>query len=67
VVNRVGPDRAFGTPDNAATVLGADGSVTEVSRRAKEELADAVWDLVLPLLPPDLRGLDTPHPGLTGA
>ncbi len=51
VVNRVGPDRAFGTPDNAATVLGADGGVTEVSRRAKEELADAVWDLVLPLLP----------------
>jgi phosphopantothenoylcysteine decarboxylase / phosphopantothenate---cysteine ligase len=50
VVNRVGPDRVFGQPDNAATVLGADGGVTEVSRRAKEELADAVLDLVVPLL-----------------
>jgi phosphopantothenoylcysteine decarboxylase/phosphopantothenate--cysteine ligase len=67
VVNRVGADRAFGTPDNAATVLGADGTVTEVSRRAKEELADAVWDLVLPLLPPASAGWDTRGAELTGA
>jgi Phosphopantothenoylcysteine synthetase/decarboxylase len=50
VVNEVGPELAFGTDDNAATVLGADGSTVELGRRPKGELADAVWDLVLPLL-----------------
>jgi phosphopantothenoylcysteine decarboxylase/phosphopantothenate--cysteine ligase len=50
VVNEVGEGLAFGTEDNAATVLGADGSLTELGRRPKEELADAVWDLVVPLL-----------------
>ncbi|HEY2670014.1 MAG TPA: bifunctional phosphopantothenoylcysteine decarboxylase/phosphopantothenate--cysteine ligase CoaBC [Rugosimonospora sp.] len=52
VVNEVGPDRAFGTDDNAATVIGADGSLIELSRRPKEELADAVWDAVARLLSP---------------
>ncbi|HEX6499210.1 MAG TPA: bifunctional phosphopantothenoylcysteine decarboxylase/phosphopantothenate--cysteine ligase CoaBC [Micromonosporaceae bacterium] len=47
VVNEVGDDRAFGTDTNAATVLGADGSTTEISNRPKEDLADAVWDLVV--------------------
>jgi phosphopantothenoylcysteine decarboxylase/phosphopantothenate--cysteine ligase len=46
VVNEVGPDRAFGTDDNAATVVGADGSLVELSSRPKDELADAVWDVV---------------------
>ena len=50
VVNEVGPDLAFGTDDNAATVLDVDGKATELGRRPKEDLADAVWDLVLPLL-----------------
>jgi phosphopantothenoylcysteine decarboxylase/phosphopantothenate--cysteine ligase len=50
VVNEVGEGRAFGTEDNTATVLGADGSLTELGRRPKEELADAVWDLVVLLL-----------------
>jgi phosphopantothenoylcysteine decarboxylase / phosphopantothenate---cysteine ligase len=50
VVNEVGEGLAFGTEDNAATVLGADGSLTELGRRPKDELADAVWDLVVPLL-----------------
>ncbi|TMM37267.1 MAG: bifunctional phosphopantothenoylcysteine decarboxylase/phosphopantothenate--cysteine ligase CoaBC [Actinobacteria bacterium] len=50
VVNEVGEGRAFGTDDNAATVLDADGKATELSARPKEELADAVWDLVRPLL-----------------
>jgi phosphopantothenoylcysteine decarboxylase/phosphopantothenate--cysteine ligase len=50
VINQVGTGLAFGTEDNAATVLGADGSQVEISRRAKEDLADRVWDLVLPLL-----------------
>ena len=47
VVNRVGNGLAFGTPDNEAVVLGADGSHTEIPRAAKEVLADQVWDLVL--------------------
>ncbi len=47
VINEVGPDRAFGTDDNAATVLDTDGKVTELGPRPKEELADAVWDLIL--------------------
>ena len=36
----------FGTPDNEAVVLGADGTVTPVPRGPKEALADVVWDLV---------------------
>ncbi len=51
VVNQVGPNLAFGTPDNAATVLGADGSVTEIPRGPKEALAGVVWDLVAARLP----------------
>ncbi|MBO0868103.1 MAG: bifunctional phosphopantothenoylcysteine decarboxylase/phosphopantothenate--cysteine ligase CoaBC [Micromonosporaceae bacterium] len=50
VVNEVGSGRAFGTPNNAATVLFADGTRTELDERPKDELADAVWDLLLPLL-----------------
>ena len=46
VVNRVGNGLAFGTSDNEAVVLGADGSQTDIARAAKEVLADAVWDLV---------------------
>jgi phosphopantothenoylcysteine decarboxylase/phosphopantothenate--cysteine ligase len=46
VLNEVGAEKAFGTDDNAATVLGSDGSVTEIGLRGKEDLADAVWDLV---------------------
>ena len=46
VVNRVGNGLAFGTSDNEAVVLAADGSQTHIARAAKEVLADAVWDLV---------------------
>ena len=46
VVNRVGGGLAFGTPDNEAIVLGADGSQTEITKVAKDVLADQVWDLV---------------------
>jgi phosphopantothenoylcysteine decarboxylase/phosphopantothenate--cysteine ligase len=46
VVNEVGTDRVFGADTNAATVLGADGSSTELGEQSKEDLADAVWDLV---------------------
>jgi phosphopantothenoylcysteine decarboxylase/phosphopantothenate--cysteine ligase len=47
VVNEVGVDKAFGRDVNEATVLGADGSTTVLGERPKEELADAVLDLVL--------------------
>jgi len=51
VVNRVGAGLAFGTGDNAALVLAADGSVTEVPRGPKTVLADVIWDLVAARLP----------------
>jgi phosphopantothenoylcysteine decarboxylase / phosphopantothenate---cysteine ligase len=46
VVNRVGRGLAFGTEDNEAVVLAADGSATAVPRGPKDVLADVVWDLV---------------------
>jgi phosphopantothenoylcysteine decarboxylase/phosphopantothenate--cysteine ligase len=46
VVNQVGHGFAFGTADNAATVLAADGVEVNVPRGPKEALADIVWDLV---------------------
>lgn len=46
VVNRVGPGVAFGTRDNAATLLGADGSEVEVPLGPKAVLAAAVFDAV---------------------
>jgi phosphopantothenoylcysteine decarboxylase/phosphopantothenate--cysteine ligase len=51
VVNDVGDGRAFDTPDNAAVVLGADGSETRVALGPKDMLADVVWDLVAARLP----------------
>jgi phosphopantothenoylcysteine decarboxylase/phosphopantothenate--cysteine ligase len=48
VLNEVGPDKAFGTEENSVTVFGADGStLLELTDTPKEELADAVWDLVV--------------------
>jgi len=44
VVNQVGNGLAFGTADNEATVLGADGSEVKLPRAAKDEIADAIWD-----------------------
>jgi len=46
VVNQVGGGLAFGTSDNEAVILGADGTQTPVPRGPKEALADVVWDLV---------------------
>jgi phosphopantothenoylcysteine decarboxylase / phosphopantothenate---cysteine ligase len=46
VVNQVGGGLAFGTADNEAIVLAADGSQTPIPRGPKEVLADMVWDLV---------------------
>ena len=46
VVNQVGGGLAFGTTDNEALVLAADGAVTHVPRGRKDALADVVWDMV---------------------
>jgi phosphopantothenoylcysteine decarboxylase/phosphopantothenate--cysteine ligase len=51
VVNDVGAGRAFEVADNAAVILGADGSALEVPMGPKEALADAVWDAVLAAWP----------------
>ncbi|WP_416969327.1 bifunctional phosphopantothenoylcysteine decarboxylase/phosphopantothenate--cysteine ligase CoaBC [Streptomyces sp. 4F14] len=46
VVNEVGERRTFGSEENEAVVLGADGSETAVPHGPKENLAEIVWDLV---------------------
>ena len=46
VVNPVGGGRAFGTPDNTAVVLGADGAEVEVPPGPKTALAATLWTLV---------------------
>ncbi|HEY1641470.1 MAG TPA: bifunctional phosphopantothenoylcysteine decarboxylase/phosphopantothenate--cysteine ligase CoaBC [Streptosporangiaceae bacterium] len=52
VVNQVGPGLAFGTPDNEAVVLSADGPEVKIGRGPKEVLADVIWDLVAQRLLP---------------
>ncbi|MBA3619247.1 MAG: bifunctional phosphopantothenoylcysteine decarboxylase/phosphopantothenate--cysteine ligase CoaBC [Acidothermales bacterium] len=52
VVNEVGESLGFDSADNAAVVLGADGSETVVPLGPKDVLADVVWDLVAARLPP---------------
>jgi phosphopantothenoylcysteine decarboxylase/phosphopantothenate--cysteine ligase len=47
VVNEVGTDRVFGADRNTVTVLGADGSITELGELPKDEVADAIWDAVV--------------------
>ena len=46
VVNEVGESTGFESADNAAVVLGSDGSTVDVPYGRKEDLADAVWDQV---------------------
>jgi phosphopantothenoylcysteine decarboxylase/phosphopantothenate--cysteine ligase len=46
VVNQVGNGLAFGTADNEATVLGADGVEVKLPWAPKDEIADAIWDVV---------------------
>ncbi|ROQ62903.1 phosphopantothenate-cysteine ligase /phosphopantothenoylcysteine decarboxylase [Streptomyces sp. 840.1] len=50
VVNEVGERRTFGSEENEAVVLAADGEETPVPFGPKEALADTVWDLVSPRL-----------------
>ncbi len=47
VVNEVGERKTFGSEQNEAIVLGADGSETPVPYGPKEDLADTIWDLVV--------------------
>jgi phosphopantothenoylcysteine decarboxylase/phosphopantothenate--cysteine ligase len=52
VVNEVGPETGFERPDNAAVIIGADGTDLVVPSGPKEALADVVWDLVAQRLTP---------------
>jgi phosphopantothenoylcysteine decarboxylase/phosphopantothenate--cysteine ligase len=47
VVNQVGKGLGFGTGDNEAVVLAADGSFTPISRRSKDALAHGVLDMAV--------------------
>jgi phosphopantothenoylcysteine decarboxylase/phosphopantothenate--cysteine ligase len=47
VVNQVGEGVGFEVDQNAAVILGADGSSTDVPLGSKDALADVVWDLVV--------------------
>ena len=51
VVNDVSGGAVFGSAENEAVILGADGSATEVPRGSKTALAHAIWDLVAARLP----------------
>ena len=46
VVNDVGADEVFGSPDNAVVILGADGSQADLPRQGKAGIADGIWDAV---------------------
>ena len=52
VVNQVGNGRAFGTTDNEAIILAADGQQAHVPLGPKEVLADVIWDMVAARLRP---------------
>jgi phosphopantothenoylcysteine decarboxylase / phosphopantothenate---cysteine ligase len=47
VVNQVGEHLVFGADDTVATILGSDGSVTDVTEGSKERLGHLVWDRVV--------------------
>jgi phosphopantothenoylcysteine decarboxylase/phosphopantothenate--cysteine ligase len=46
VVNDVSGGAVFGSPDNEAVILGADGSIVDVPRGTKTALAQVIWDEV---------------------
>ncbi len=48
VVNDVSAGQVFGRPDNAVTVLAADGSATDVPAGPKDLVAAGIWDAVAP-------------------
>jgi phosphopantothenoylcysteine decarboxylase/phosphopantothenate--cysteine ligase len=46
VVNDVSGGQVFGRPDNAVTVLAADGSVTELPQDSKDAVAAGIWSTI---------------------
>lgn len=50
VVNDVSGGAVFGSTDNEAVILGADGSAVDVPRGSKSALAHLIWDQVVPRL-----------------
>jgi phosphopantothenoylcysteine decarboxylase/phosphopantothenate--cysteine ligase len=60
VLNVVGVDRVFGADRNTVTLLGADGSATELGELSKDDVADAVWDAVVARLDPLVGDRGTP-------
>lgn len=62
VVNDVSGGAVFGSEENEAVILGADGSATEVPRGTKTVLAHAIWDGVVARLgvPADGPATDPP-------
>ncbi|MGK5114552.1 bifunctional phosphopantothenoylcysteine decarboxylase/phosphopantothenate--cysteine ligase CoaBC [Geodermatophilus sp. CPCC 205506] len=50
VVNDVSGGRVFGRPDNAAVVLAADGTDTELREGTKDAVAAGIWSAVAPRL-----------------
>ena len=70
VVNEVGERKTFGSEENEAVVLGADGSETPVPHGPKEFLAETVWTGWAHLLTrmfPSLLGHHKPLPQWRGA
>ncbi|HWI44469.1 MAG TPA: bifunctional phosphopantothenoylcysteine decarboxylase/phosphopantothenate--cysteine ligase CoaBC [Nocardioides sp.] len=51
VVNDVSGGAVFGSADNEAVILGADGSAVDVPRGSKGALAHLIWDQVVSRLP----------------
>ncbi len=52
VVNDVSGNQVFGQPTNEVVILTAAGVEHSVSRNTKSAIADAVWDVVVPLVAP---------------
>ena len=52
VVNDVSGNQVFGQPTNEVVILTAAGLEHSVSRNTKSAIADAVWDVVVPLAAP---------------
>ena len=46
VVNDVSGGAVFGSPDNEAVILGADGAAVDVPHGSKSALAHVIWDEV---------------------
>ncbi|MFD0559255.1 phosphopantothenoylcysteine decarboxylase/phosphopantothenate--cysteine ligase [Stackebrandtia endophytica] len=47
VLNEVGDGKAFGTDDNAVTLITADSDPVEVALASKDDIADAILDVVV--------------------